>query len=209
MTTSTIPCEYFSELPIATFIITADHEVIFWSKACSQLTAVNASQVLNTRNHWGAFYDSNRPCLADIVIDENFTLLSSLYDSHNQSKLSLKGICAEGWFHNLGGNSRHVIMEAAPIMNDDGVVVAAIETIQDITHIKEKASSSPQAFPRQATNDLIPICSGCKDIRNPDGNWVSLERFFHEKSNITFSHGICPGCIKRLYPDIYDEIMKK
>lgn len=49
---------------------------------------------------------------------------------------------------------------------------------------------------------LIPICSSCKKIRDDRGYWNQLERYLEEHSEAEFSHGICPECLKRLYPDL-------
>lgn len=49
---------------------------------------------------------------------------------------------------------------------------------------------------------IIPICSNCKNIRNDEGAWDRLEKYISEKSNAEFSHGICPDCVKKLYPDL-------
>jgi hypothetical protein len=49
---------------------------------------------------------------------------------------------------------------------------------------------------------LIPICSNCKKIRNDKGYWDQLEAYIQRHSDATFSHGICPDCLKELYPDV-------
>lgn len=49
---------------------------------------------------------------------------------------------------------------------------------------------------------IIPICSGCKKIRNDAGSWQQIESYVREHSEAEFSHGICPDCMKRLYPDL-------
>lgn len=48
---------------------------------------------------------------------------------------------------------------------------------------------------------LLPICSSCKSIRSDDGYWQRVEDYFSRHSSTKFSHGICPACVKRLYPD--------
>jgi hypothetical protein len=48
---------------------------------------------------------------------------------------------------------------------------------------------------------LLPICASCKNIRNPDGSWTRIDVYVAEHSAATFSHGLCPGCFARLYPD--------
>jgi hypothetical protein len=55
--------------------------------------------------------------------------------------------------------------------------------------------------------DIIPICSCCKKIRDDKGYWNQLEIYLREHSNMEFSHGLCPDCLKRLYPDIADDIL--
>ena len=49
---------------------------------------------------------------------------------------------------------------------------------------------------------IIPICSVCKKIRDDNGYWKQLERYIRDHSDADLSHGICPDCAKRLYPDI-------
>jgi hypothetical protein len=48
---------------------------------------------------------------------------------------------------------------------------------------------------------FLPICAHCKNIRNEDGLWYPIESFFHEMSNLDFSHTICPSCIDIHYSD--------
>ena len=50
---------------------------------------------------------------------------------------------------------------------------------------------------------LLPICSSCKKIRDDKGYWNQIEAYIHEHSDATFSHGICPDCTQKLYPEYY------
>ncbi|MBI5524330.1 MAG: phosphate/phosphite/phosphonate ABC transporter substrate-binding protein [Desulfarculus sp.] len=50
---------------------------------------------------------------------------------------------------------------------------------------------------------LLPICAGCKRIRDDQGQWQRLEKYLEQKSEAQFSHGICPECAARLYPDLF------
>ncbi len=49
---------------------------------------------------------------------------------------------------------------------------------------------------------LLPICSSCKKIRNDKGYWQQIEIYIREHSEADFSHGICPDCIRELYPGL-------
>jgi len=54
---------------------------------------------------------------------------------------------------------------------------------------------------------LLPICASCKKIRDDAGYWRQIESYIHDHSEAKFSHGICPECAKKLYPDL--DIHKK
>ena len=53
---------------------------------------------------------------------------------------------------------------------------------------------------------LLPICSSCKKIRDDKGYWQQIESYIRERSEAQFSHGICPDCMKKLYPDLMQDI---
>ena len=50
---------------------------------------------------------------------------------------------------------------------------------------------------------LLPICASCKRIRNDDSsNWQPIEAYIASHSDADFTHGICPECADRLYPEL-------
>ena len=52
---------------------------------------------------------------------------------------------------------------------------------------------------------LVPICASCKKIRDDKGYWNQIESYIEKHSTAEFSHGICPECARKLYPQLYDE----
>ena len=48
---------------------------------------------------------------------------------------------------------------------------------------------------------LLPICASCKKIRDDSGYWQQIEIYISSHSEAEFSHGLCPDCLKRLYPE--------
>ncbi len=48
---------------------------------------------------------------------------------------------------------------------------------------------------------LLPICASCKKIRNDQGYWQQIETYIDQHTEAKFSHGICPECMKKLYPE--------
>lgn len=51
----------------------------------------------------------------------------------------------------------------------------------------------------------FPICSNCKDIRDENGCWHSIEEFIAGLSEAEFSHSLCPDCAKKLYPEMFED----
>ncbi len=84
-----------------------------------------------------------------------------------------------------------------------------LSSILDITERKQ------QQFEREALieqlqqalgevktlSGMLPICSSCKKIRDDKGYWNSIEAYIHKHSAAKFTHGICPDCRKKLYPE--------
>ena len=50
------------------------------------------------------------------------------------------------------------------------------------------------------------ICANCKKIRDDAGLWTRIENYLSEHTQALISHGLCPECIKELYPEIADKI---
>lgn len=51
-------------------------------------------------------------------------------------------------------------------------------------------------------NALLPICASCKKIRDDEGYWSQVEAYISKHTDTVFSHGICPECLKKLYPNL-------
>ncbi len=56
---------------------------------------------------------------------------------------------------------------------------------------------------------LLPMCAWCKKIRDDQGYWKKVEDYLKEHSDATFTHGICPECLKKVSPETYDEKFQK
>lgn len=52
---------------------------------------------------------------------------------------------------------------------------------------------------------FFPICASCKNIRDDKGYWNQIETYIRDHSEADFSHGLCPVCAKKLFPEIYKE----
>jgi PAS domain S-box-containing protein len=81
----------------------------------------------------------------------------------------------------------------------------AIARRRDAEQEREKVIAQLQdALERVRTlSGLLPICSSCKSVRDDDGYWHQVEVYIRDRSEAEFSHGICPDCALKLYPDFY------
>jgi PAS domain S-box-containing protein len=52
---------------------------------------------------------------------------------------------------------------------------------------------------------MLPICSSCKKIRDDQGYWNAIESYISNHSEAEFSHGLCPECARKLYPEFVKE----
>jgi len=68
------------------------------------------------------------------------------------------------------------------------------------------SASLKQALDRvKVLSGLLPICANCKKIRDDDGYWHQVEVYVERHSDASFSHGICPDCRQKLYPELYGD----
>ncbi|RMG96944.1 MAG: PAS domain-containing protein [Candidatus Dadabacteria bacterium] len=82
---------------------------------------------------------------------------------------------------------RIVLLTAAPLEHEGSRL--AVLLLQDVTVLHR-------------LRGLVPICAACKKIRRDDESWEAIEAFIQEHSHAFFSHGLCPECLERLYPDL-------
>ncbi|MBZ0265008.1 PAS domain-containing protein [bacterium] len=79
-------------------------------------------------------------------------------------------------------------------------------TVTDISEAKRLEAELHKAIEQVKTlRGIVPICSSCKKIRNDKGFWEMLEVYINEHTEAQFSHGVCPDCMKKLYPDYLDD----
>lgn len=84
------------------------------------------------------------------------------------------------------------------------VVIKSERTLQD-----EKNKLQAALDEIKTLRGIIPICSHCRQVRDDEGLWKQIEDYIRSHSEAMFSHGICPDCLKRHYPEQYKAIMAK
>ncbi|HWQ53352.1 MAG TPA: MASE3 domain-containing protein [Bryobacteraceae bacterium] len=107
------------------------------------------------------------------------------------------------------GDGRYLAGSLTGVVQN-GCLVRAWGLERDITERKRAAAERErliaelqQALAEVRTlTGLLPICASCKKIRDDHGYWTQVESYFQARSGVSFSHGICPDCVKVLYPEL-------
>lgn len=103
-----------------------------------------------------------------------------------------------------------LLVTCSPIFGESEQIVGAVHVARDISQEQYRDSRREQLIGelRAALTELkvltgiLTICVSCKNVRKDDGDWVRVEKFIAENTNAMFSHGICPDCVHKIYPDL-------
>ena len=90
-------------------------------------------------------------------------------------------------------------------------LTATIVVLRDITNRKRTEAELRRTVGELGTalsevkrlSGLLPICANCKKVRDDNGYWQQVESYITAHTEATFSHGICPDCLRKLYPDFH------
>lgn len=121
------------------------------------------------------------------------------------------------------GEARHMRKDGQPfpvdyarsILTDEaGAPAFAVNVARDVTE-KKKAEAEREHLIAELQealgqvkklSGLLPICAGCKQIRDDKGGWKQIESYIADHSEANFTHGVCPDCTKRLYPEFAGDL---
>jgi PAS domain S-box-containing protein len=146
-------------LSIAAFVIDENHVITHCNRAFENLTGISASELVGTGNQWKTFYPAKRPTLADLIVDRATEVeIAQHYPGKYRKSDVIDGAYeVEDFFPRAGVAGRWLFFTAAPLMDDEGNIAGAIETLQDITDRKraeERLRHSERHL--RATLDFVP-----------------------------------------------------
>lgn len=131
--------QVFDRISLPTFILDKNHNIIHWNAALEVLTGISRSDAIGSKNQWKPFYASPRPCLADILVDdiEEEQIMALYPEGLNRCELIPNAYEGEGFFPECGTNGEWLQFTAAAILNKDGKIIGAIETLTNISARKQ------------------------------------------------------------------------
>ncbi len=194
---------------IPQYVIDKDHKVIYWNRALEEVTKTSARIMVGTRHHWSAFYRNERPCLADLLVEEDFERIASWYrGQYRKSKVIEGAYEALDFFPTLGKEGAWLHSTAAAIRDTKGNVIGAMETLEDITEsveAEEARKSAERTYRGIFENAVMGISQATLDGRylsvNPAGasmyGYDSPEDMIQSVTDIAQQIYVHPGDPKR------------
>lgn len=205
-------------LVVPTFVINPAGRVIIWNKACERLTGVPAADVIGTSEHWRAFYASFRPCLADLLAQGRMTEADSFYVVHDALDEEAGGAHAENWcvMPRLG-SELYLVIDAGPIYDEDGSLLAVVETLRDMTDHK-RAQVTLEYF---ASRDGLTGVANRRSFDDKlDVEWrralrdslpiglVMVDVDYFKRYNDTYGHQSGDECLRRVAQTMQEALFR-
>jgi PAS domain S-box-containing protein len=174
---------------IADIFFAMDEELryTYWNKASEELTSIPAKDAIG-KSLWELFPDTPQTRKAGKIY------LHVLRTQQPQSFVNE---------YQLGGEDFIFEINAYPSRNGLSVFVKDITERKRAEEERERLIAELQAALAKVKtlSGLLPICASCKKIRDDKGYWHQVEVYVRNHSEAQFSHGLCPKCMKKLYPE--------
>ncbi len=122
--------------PIATFVLDKKHRITHWNKSLQELTGIPAEEIVGTNQQWRAFYEEERPIMADLILDGAVGKIETYYAGKFRPSALVGGYEAVDFFPRFGKEGKWLFFTVSPLFDDQGTMTGAMTTLQDITALK-------------------------------------------------------------------------
>ncbi len=172
-------------MPVPTFVIDRSHRIIYWNRACEELTGFSRHEMVGTYRYWLPFYTHERPSMASLVVEQNLKALEKFFGDKNlKPSPNLPGAYeAYEYFPNFRGGERYLYHTASPIYDEEGHIQGAVQAILDMTKREQLArdlQDSEEKFRRlvETSRDGIVLH---RDLKLLYVNRACLEMFNYQE----------------------------
>jgi PAS domain S-box-containing protein len=172
-------------LPVPTFVIDRDHRIIYWNRACEELTGFSRHEMVGTYRYWLPFYTHERPSMASLVVEQNIKALEKFFGDKNLKPSPILPGAYEAYEHfaNFRGRERYLYHTASPIYDERGHIQGAVQVILDVTRREQLArelTDSEEKFRRLVETSLDGIVLH-RDMKLLYVNRACLQMFNYQK----------------------------
>jgi len=169
--------------PIPQFVLGKDHAVISWNGSLEKYTGISAESVIGTNQHWRAFYPSQRPCLADLIIDQDTENIPLWYAGRFSKSDLVEGAWeATDFFPAMGERGKWLHFTAAAIRDQEGIIIGAVETLEDIT--ERKLAEEEARAARQHLLDIIDFLPDATFVVDQHKKVIAWNRAIEEMTGV-------------------------
>jgi len=183
-----------AEISLAGVYIIQDGIFIYVNKRFAEILGYSVEECLNNMH----FRQTVHPEDLDVVREQISKRISGKVNSVNYTFRGIK----------KNGEIIHVEIFGSTLQLTGKLAVSG--SILDITERKQMEEQREKLIEalQKALSEVktlrgfLPICSYCKKIRDDKGYWSQIESYIHKHSDAEFSHGICPECAQKYYPDM-------
>ena len=183
----------FDALPSALFVVDEDVRIQFWNEAAALLLGPNPEQAYRKRGGEVLHCihatdvpggcgrgDYCKDCVVRQSVNESFRGNKTF---RGKTRMELQG--SDNLITEV-----YVLVTAAPFAYEGkSFALLALEDISELIQLRS----------------ILPICAGCKKIRNDENYWETIEKYFTTHLDVEFSHSLCPECRATLYPGLKKE----
>lgn len=157
---------------------------------------------------------NGRIALGDLILKEDRRRVAEVLQDAIQNK---KPYEAAYRIKDAQGNLRWMWEQGVGVFGRDDDLQALEGIVMDISMLKHSEAEREKLINELKTalaevktlQGFIPICANCKKVRDDKGYWSQVEDYISKHSEAVFSHGICPDCIRDMYPEMADDILGK
>ena len=164
--------------PVPQFVIDANHRVLFWNRALEISTGIKASEVYGSTHPWHAFYEGERPTLADLLVDGKIEHLPEWYKGRIAKSKVIEGSYeVVNYFPRFGKDGNWFYLTAAPVRDKNGILLGAVETFIDVTdrmHAEEALEANRALM--EDSMELAHMAYWTFDV--PTGMFIFNDRFY-------------------------------
>lgn len=191
------------------WVIDADTlEVLFISESTEKIRGYRAEEVIGIHVKWIMTDDSYQKALSMLTMarqeyeqgkDPSYKLEIECYHKNGSTtwvEIAGKFVKEEGEPLQILGISRDISDRKVAEINKDHLLIKYKEALAEQKQLRAEI---------KLLEKLLPICSGCRRIRDKENKWWPLEEYIRNKTGSQFTHTICPGCTEVYYPDTEDE----
>ncbi len=174
------------------YVLDQNYKYLFMNR--KHLDRMDLSEDMYREHTYGDFHTQEETERFTKILDKVFLNGNSVYDEHKSMR-----------------DGKYFLRTVSPVKDENQNIIAATVVSKNINELKEVSEHQAELLRQlqesieniKKLEGLLPMCAWCKKIRDDEGYWDEVEQYLEKHSDASFSHGICPACLKDVSPELY------